>query len=185
VAYAHFKARVPDDSITIVPYDPDWVGRFEVERALLEGVLTPWLEGRIHHIGATSVPGLAAKPIIDMMAGVRDLDEARAAFDLLREQSYVHAPHRPSIAHHFSKPSRRLSELTHGLHLTHPGSDLWLERIAFRDALRADAALVAEYEVLKLRLAQEHADDFRAYTTGKRAFVGRVLSTVGLEFGRR
>ena len=119
-------------------------------------MLAPWLESGIHHVGATSVPGLAAKPIIDMMAGVRDLEEARAAFVPLREHSYVHTPHRPRIAHHFSKPSPRLSEMTHSLHLTRPGSDLWRERLAFRDALRVDPALVAEYEALKRGLAKAH-----------------------------
>jgi GrpB-like predicted nucleotidyltransferase (UPF0157 family) len=120
-----------------------------------------------------------------MMAGVHDLEEARPAFEPLREQSYVYTPHRPGIAHHFSKPSAQLSEVTHGLHLTQPGSDLWNERLAFRDALRADPALAAEYETLKLRLAVEHPDDLTAYTAGKRAFVGRVLATAGVEFGRR
>jgi len=174
-----------DESIVVVSYDPEWPRRFEAERALLERVLAPWLGGGIHHVGATSIPRLAAKPIIDMMAGVRDLDEARAAFDPLREHSYIYTPHRPGIAHHFSKPSARLSELTHGLHLTEPGSDLWRERLAFRDALRTDVALAAEYEALKLRLAREHRGDIAAYTAGKRAFVARVLANAGVEFGRR
>jgi GrpB-like predicted nucleotidyltransferase (UPF0157 family) len=173
------------DELIVVRYDPEWPHRFEAERALLERVLAPWLDGGIHHIGATSIPGLAAKPIIDMMAGVRDFDEARAAFEPLREQCYVYAPHRPGIAHHFSKPSDRLAEVTHGLHLTEPGSDLWRERLAFRNALRTDPALAAEYEALKLRLAQKHSEDVAAYTAGKRAFVGRVLASAGIEFGRR
>jgi GrpB-like predicted nucleotidyltransferase (UPF0157 family) len=176
---------VADERIVVVPYDPEWPHRFEAERALLEDVLVPWLDGGIHHIGATSIPGLAAKPIIDMIAGVRDFEEARAAFEPLRKQSYVHAPHRPGIAHHFWKPSLRLSEIAYGLHLTEPGGDLWRERLAFRDALRADPALVAEYEALKLRLAQEHHDDAAAYTAGKRVFVARVLASAGIQFGRR
>jgi GrpB-like predicted nucleotidyltransferase (UPF0157 family) len=141
-------------------------------------VLAPWLEGGIHHIGATSVPGLAAKPFIDMMAGVRDFDEARAAYGPLLVAGYAHTPHRPGIAHHFSKAG-------YGLHLTEPGSDLWNERLAFRDALRADPVLVAEYAALKLRLAEEYPDDIEAYTAGKREFVGRVLAIAGLGFGRR
>jgi GrpB-like predicted nucleotidyltransferase (UPF0157 family) len=176
---------VADELIVVVPYDPAWPHRFEAERALLQRVLAPWLDGGIHHIGATSIPGFAAKPIIDMMAGVRDFEKARAAFEPLREQSYVYAPHRPGIAHHFSKPSLRLSEVTHGLHLTEPGGDLWRERLAFRDALRADPALAAEYEALKLRLAQEHREDVAAYAAGKRAFVARVLASAGIQFGRR
>jgi GrpB-like predicted nucleotidyltransferase (UPF0157 family) len=176
---------VGDDRIFIVAYDPEWPRRFEAERALLERVLAKWLEGGIHHVGATSIPGLASKPIIDMMAGVRDLDVARAAFRALGEHSYVYAPHRPGIAHHFAKPSPRLSEMTHGLHLTEPGSDLWRERLAFRDALRADPGLVAEYQALKMRLAEMHRNDIEAYTVGKRAFVTRVLASAGLQPGRR
>ena len=90
--------------IVVVPYDPQWPRRFEAERALLERVLDPWLDGGIHHVGSTAVPGVAAKPIVDMVAGVRDLDESWAAYDVLREHSYIHAPHRPGIAHHFNKP---------------------------------------------------------------------------------
>lgn len=178
-------ATTSDELIAVLPYDPEWPRRFEVERSLLDSVLGPWLEGGIHHIGATSVPGLASKPIIDMIAGVGDFDEARASFESLREHSYIHTPHRPGIAHHFSKPSPRRSEMTHGLHLTEPGSDLWRERLAFRDALRADHALAAEYEALKLRLAHEHREDLAAYTAGKRAFVARVLASAGIELGGR
>jgi GrpB-like predicted nucleotidyltransferase (UPF0157 family) len=141
-------------------------------------VLEPWLAGGIHHVGSTAVPGLAAKPIVDMIAGVRDLDESRAAYDVLREHGYVHAPHRPGIAHHFTRPG-------FSLHLTEEGSDVWSERLAFRDALLADAALAAEYEALKRALAKRHGDDLDAYTAGKRELVGRVLRQAGLRLGRR
>jgi GrpB-like predicted nucleotidyltransferase (UPF0157 family) len=164
--------------IRVVPYDPEWPRLFEAERAQLARLLEPWLEGGIHHIGATSVPGLAAKPFVDMMAGVRDFAEARPAYEPLFAEGWEHTPHRPGIAHHFSKPG-------FGLHLTEPGSDLWNERLVFRDTLRADPDLMAEYAELKLRLAQEHPDDPEAYLAGKREFVGRVLASRGLEFGRR
>ena len=118
---------MPDDPIVLVPYDSEWAPRFEVERARLERVLAPWLTAGIHHIGSTAIRGIAAKPIIDMLAGVRDLEEARAAFEPLREEGYVYTPHRPGIAHHFEKPSARSPE--YNLHLTEPGSDLWRERL--------------------------------------------------------
>jgi GrpB-like predicted nucleotidyltransferase (UPF0157 family) len=174
---------VTDEPVVVVPYDPEWPRLFDAERELLDTVLAPWLDGGIHHIGSTAVPGVAAKPIIDMVAGVRDLEEARAAFDPLRSQFYLYSPHRPDIAHHFVKTS--LAAVTHGLHLTEPKSDLWRERLAFRDALRRDPALTAKYQALKLRLAEAHHDDIDAYTAGKRDFVARVLASSGLELGRR
>lgn len=164
--------------ITVVPYEDEWPQRFEAERVLLERVLAPWLDRGIQHVGSTAIPGIAAKPIIDVMAGVRDLDDARAAFAALREQSYVHAPHRAEIAHHFAKPS--LETPAYGLHLTEPHSDLWEERLAFRDALRTDPTLAAEYEALKLRLAELYSDDMAAYTRSKRPFVARVLASAGI-----
>lgn len=170
--------------ISVVAYDPGWPHRFDAERLVLERALAPWLSGGVHHVGSTAVPGLAAKPVIDMVAGVRDLAEARAAFAPLREHSYGYEPHRPH-AHHFRKPAASTLELrTHHLHLTEPDSDLWRERLAFRDALRADPALVAEYQQLKQRLARQH-DDVAAYTADKRAFVARVLAAAGITLGAR
>ena len=87
----------------VVPYDPEWPRLFEAERARLERVLAPWLEQGIHHVGSTAVPGLAAKPIIDMIAGVGDLEEARAAFEPLCSLGYEYREHRPE-AHCFWKP---------------------------------------------------------------------------------
>jgi GrpB-like predicted nucleotidyltransferase (UPF0157 family) len=179
-----YAIRVVQSSrLVVLPYDPEWPRRFEAERALLEYVLAPWLEGGIHHVGSTAIPRIAAKPIIDMVAGVRDLEGARAAFEPLGKQSYVHDPHRPGVAHHFVKPSPDSPE--YGLHLTEPESDLWRERLAFRDALRGDADLASEYEQLKLRLAEVFHDDGAAYVAGKRDFVVRVLASAGLQPGRR
>ncbi|HVM16574.1 MAG TPA: GrpB family protein [Gaiellaceae bacterium] len=158
--------------VVVVPYDPEWPLLFERERELLERVLAPWLSGGVHHIGSTAIPGIAAKSSLDLMAGVRDLEEARAAVEPLRARGYEHAFHRLD-ALWFRKSGA-------ALHLTEPASPLWRERLAFRDALRADPALAAEYEALKLRLAREHPHDRRAYTDGKRAFVAGVLAGRGI-----
>ena len=171
--------------IAVVPYDAEWGHRFEEERALLEHVLAPWLEGGIHHVGSTAVPGPGCEAVRRHDRRRSRLRRSGAAYAPLETQGYVHTPHRPGIAHHFSKPSADLAELTHGLHLTEPGSDLWRERLVFRDALRGDPALAAEYAALKLRLAQQHPHDAGAYTHGKRAFVARVLAEHGLAPGRR
>ncbi len=160
--------------IVVVPYDPEWSRLFEAERERLELLLAPWLDGGVHHIGSTSISGIAAKPLIDMLAGVRDLEEARAADAPLEADGWVSTPHRPDVAHHFSKGM-------YGLHLTRRGSTLWRERLGFRDALRSDRELAREYEELKLRLARE-ASDARAYADGKRAFVHRVLVAADVDF---
>ena len=163
--------------IAVVEYADDWPRRFESERARLAPILRPWLAADIEHIGSTAVPGLAAKPTIDMLAGVRDLEEARAAFAPMEAAGYAYRPHRPE-AHLFVKLP--VETRTHGIHLTEVGSDLWVERLAFRDALRADAELAEEYAALKRQLASAHPDDMRAYTDGKRAFVARTLASQGV-----
>lgn len=167
------------ERINVVPYDPRWPELFAAERNLLAQVLAPWLADGVHHIGSTAVPGLAAKPLIDIIAGVRNLQESRAAYEPLEEIGYVYAPHRPTEAHHFAKPSANWWERTHNLHLTEVGSALWRERLAFRDALRADPALAAEYAELKKRLADQ-CEDGADYSARKRGFVERVLVSAGV-----
>jgi GrpB-like predicted nucleotidyltransferase (UPF0157 family) len=170
---------VAEEARAVLPYDPERAHRFEVEQAVLEGVLAPWLAGGIHHVGSTAVPGLAAKPVIDMIAGVRDLKAARAAFKQLRSLGYQYREHRPE-AHCFHKPGgAQWWEATHHLHLTEPGSDIWRERLAFRDALRADPALVAEYQEWKLTHSRS-AGEVSPYIGDKRAFVARVLAEAGI-----
>jgi GrpB-like predicted nucleotidyltransferase (UPF0157 family) len=177
-AYLH---RVAAELVELVAHDPEWSACFEEERLLLERALAPWLAGGVHHIGSTAVPGIAAKPILDLMAGVHDLAEARSAFPTLERNGYRFSPHRPDESQHFVKPSTRFAEATHGLHLTEPGSRLWRERLAFRDALRRDPTLALEYGALKVQLARDHPEDITAYTGAKRAFVARVLAADGIE----
>jgi GrpB-like predicted nucleotidyltransferase (UPF0157 family) len=174
---------VPDGPTALVSYNSKWPRHFDEERALLEPVLAPWLEGGIHHVGSTAIPGVSAKPIIDMIAGVRDLEAARAAFEPLETLSYHHATHRPDEAHWFGKPT--LVDRTHHPHLTVPGSNLWREWLAFRDALRTDPSLATAYEALKLHLATEHPEDVVAYTRGKTAFIASVLADAGIELRPR
>ena len=164
-----------------VAYDPAWAALFADEAAVLEALLAPWLEGGIHHIGSTSVPGLAAKPTIDMLVGVADLERAREAFGPLAAIGYRYREHRPE-AHSFFKPGTASGwwDETHHLHLTEPGSDIWRERLAFRDALRADPSLVAEYARWKAENAAAPGAS-NSYVADKRPFVQRVLAAQGIE----
>jgi GrpB-like predicted nucleotidyltransferase (UPF0157 family) len=91
--------------IRLEPYDPGWASRFEAERDLVEQLLAPWLVGRVEHVGSTAVPGLEAKPILDMIAPVRSLPEASAAEQPLLSAGYGKGVHRPAEAHYFFKPA--------------------------------------------------------------------------------
>jgi GrpB-like predicted nucleotidyltransferase (UPF0157 family) len=165
--------------IEVSPYDPAWPAQFRAEAVALTELLTPWLAAPVEHIGSTAVPGLDAKPILDMMAGVRDLTTARDAIPVLTKRGYIHTQHRPATLS-FSKPRPEdPGRYSHHLHLTAPGSSLWRERLAFRDSLRADPALARQYQQLKKRLAAD-SPDMAVYTAGKREFVVQVLARAGV-----
>jgi GrpB-like predicted nucleotidyltransferase (UPF0157 family) len=146
---------------------------FEAERALLQRVLAPWLDGTIEHIGSTAVPGLMAKPVIDIMAPVRGLEVSRPAMAALASADYCYFRYKPDVMHWFCKPSPDVR--THHLHLVPKTRPLWSQRLAFRDELRRNQSLATEYAELKLRLAEHHRFDREAYTDAKTSFVHRVL----------
>jgi GrpB-like predicted nucleotidyltransferase (UPF0157 family) len=160
--------------IEIIHADPAWPGRFVQERALLHEAIAPWLTGGIHHVGSTAVPGLAAKPVIDILAGVESLDASRASFDRLAALEYDYAPYRTEEMHWFCKPGP--TQRTHHLHLVPTGSRRYREELAFRDALRSDGQLAGHYADLKQQLAVHHREDREAYTEGKAAFIAGVLA---------
>ncbi|MBL8340571.1 MAG: GrpB family protein [Rubrivivax sp.] len=159
--------------VEVVAYDPRWPVEFERESELIAKALAPWLVGPVAHIGSTAVPGLSAKPVIDIMAPVESLSAAWPAIAAAQQVGYVHFPYKPELMHWFCKPSPALR--THHLHLVPTDTALWRERLAFRNALRADPDLRAEYQALKLRLANQHGRDREAYTEAKSPFVAKVL----------
>ena len=171
-----------DATIEIVPYNPLWPTMFDAERTLLELALGPWLIGEIEHIGSTAVADLPAKPVIDIMAPVQSLEAARTAIAAATRAGYLYHPYQAEVMHWFCKPSPGYR--THHLHLVPYKSALWLERLAFRDALRQSPALVAEYAALKAHLAARFTLDRQAYTEAKGPFVQRVISQQ-LRPGRR
>jgi GrpB-like predicted nucleotidyltransferase (UPF0157 family) len=164
-----------DEPVRIVPYDPVWPDRFKGEKALLERSIATWITGGIHHVGSTAVPGLAAKPVIDILVGVEDLLSSRDCIEELAKLEYRYAPYRADEMHWFCKPDP--SRRTHHLHLVPSGSRRYRAELAFRDALRARPELAGEYAALKQRLAAAHAADREAYTEGKRDFIAKALGS--------
>jgi GrpB-like predicted nucleotidyltransferase (UPF0157 family) len=162
-----------DAPVDLVDYDPSWPLRFAHEERAIREVLGSFAAGPIEHVGSTAIPGVAAKPIIDIMVGVRSLEDSRAMVPLLGQIGYLYYPYRTDVMHWFCKPSP--SFRTHHVHAVPVGARLWKDRIAFRDHLRGDAALASEYTDLKRRLAITHRFDREAYTEAKGPFIARVL----------
>lgn len=164
-----------DEPIRLVPYDSSWPDQFAEEHDALDDAIGPWATGGIHHVGSTAVPGLEAKPIIDILVGVDSLDTSRACFDPVATLAYLYAPYLTDEMHWFCKPhpSRR----THHLHLIPTDSRRFRHELAFRDRLRADPEIAAEYAALKRDLARRFSNDRETYTDAKTNFIQLTLAT--------
>jgi GrpB-like predicted nucleotidyltransferase (UPF0157 family) len=162
-----------DEPIRVVAYDPRWPIRFERERALLEQAIGSWVVGGIHHVGSTAVPGLDAKPIVDILVGVVDLETSRACFEPLAQLEYLYAPYLAEEMHWFCKPDP--SRRTHHLHLVPHDSCRYRDELSFRDHLRANPEKARDYAELKRPMAALFKHDREGYTNAKADFVERTL----------
>ena len=151
---------------------PRWAELSAAEVDRLAAALAPWTP-RIEHCGSTSVAGLPAKPILDLLVGVPEPVDVPGLARELASLGYEHAPWAGVPGHEvFAKGRPR----THLLHVVPAAGAAWSRMLRFRDALRGQPALVAEYAALKRELAARFPNDRAAYTEAKGAFVARVLS---------
>lgn len=162
--------------IIIVEYDPRWLVVYEAERKQLTEILA----GRfadIQHIGSTSVPGLAAKPVIDIAVGLRSLADAAGCISILEKNGYIYEPELERAL-----PERRFlwrvsdTKQRYHLHLAEIQNPVLANPILFRDYLRRHAEEAAEYGRLKAELAIKCVSDIGAYVDGKTEFVERILA---------
>jgi GrpB-like predicted nucleotidyltransferase (UPF0157 family) len=169
------------EPIVIVDPDPSWPEQAAELRRQLAGLLARWLITDIHHVGSTAVPGLAAKPILDLMAGVQGLDAAPDIAAALAGHGWQYVPpERDQLRDHRRFFVQVVDGHRHAhLHLVRPDTDFWRQHLAFRDRLRADEALRTGYAELKRRLAGAHAGDREAYTEAKSDFIAQALSQRG------
>lgn len=167
----------PKVRVVIVDYDPEWPRLYEEERFRLNAVLGPTV-GTIEHMGSTSVPGLGAKPIIDIMVGVRDRAEADLFQRQLEPAGYLDVTPEPGETEWFYCLGRGTRDLYYHVHLVVEGSSHWRRQLAFRDHLRENPGVAAEYNELKRRLADDYGEDREGYTEAKTEFITRVLRKV-------
>lgn len=168
------------DRIAIVEYDPAWPLSFAEQSERLERVLRQWLIGPIEHIGSTSVPGLPAKPIIDMLARVADYDRCEGMFPRLAEVGWLPAPEPgDAAARKWSVCYPRVEYRTHHLHIVEHRSTGWPTLLAFRNHLRGCAEDRDTYARIKRDLAALDDQDRPAYRAGKAPFITEVLRKIG------
>ena len=151
---------------------PGWASLYDQDAARIAKALGSIVVA-IEHYGSTSIPGIKAKPVIDLLIGLPRLDDALAQVAAMERLGYDYAAQAGVPGHHvFGKGAAR----THLAHFVEHEGESWIECLRFRDRLRADADLALAYERLKVELAARHPQDRAAYTAGKSAFVASVLA---------
>lgn len=167
------QAAIHED-VDFQAYNDEWPAIFVAERDRLLSLL-PLSFVDIEHIGSTAVPGLMAKPVIDILAGVASMAEARSLSPVLLDAGYTtSAEFNATLSDRQWFMRWAEGRRTHHLHVVVHGGPAWTQRLRFRDALRSDAVLAARYAALKATLALRHGADREAYTEAKSAFVQSV-----------
>jgi GrpB-like predicted nucleotidyltransferase (UPF0157 family) len=177
---------VGDTQIHIADYDPRWPQMFEEEKKLIVEAVREWLVA-IEHVGSTSIPGIAAKPVVDICAGVRDIGEAYKTIFPLAQLDYrcmgeAGIPERLYFKKPADSKSLRLPgtvRRTHQIHMYETSNPEWERHLAFRDYLRENPDARDEYEALKRRLAADFNGDIEGYADAKGEFVERILRLAG------
>jgi GrpB-like predicted nucleotidyltransferase (UPF0157 family) len=158
--------------IIIVDYDPCWPAMFEKERARLQSSIGDWMNA-IEHIGSTSVPGLAAKPVIDILVGVRALGDADThCIAPIVNLGYEYVPEFENVMPYrrFFRRSATDGLRSHQIHLVEKDTDFWHRHLLFRDYLRTHPARAQEYAALKRHLAPQFTD-VNDYADAKTDFI--------------
>jgi GrpB-like predicted nucleotidyltransferase (UPF0157 family) len=170
-------ASVAPEPVIIAPYDPRWPKRFAREQERLCAVAGSSFVA-VEHVGSTSVPACSAKPILDIMAGIRSLAEFPALIAPLASLGYEYVPGQERLIpeRRFLRRPSEPRPRTHHLHVVEMASSFWRDHLLFRDWLRSHPEDVQRYERLKLELATRHRQDRAAYTEAKTGFIEGILA---------
>ena len=161
------------EPLEVVDYDPRWPEQFKAERRIVAQALGP-LAVAIEHVGSTAVPGLAAKPVIDVQVGGAHIGDAAGCAERLIAIGWEYlGEHGIPDRHYFQRWSG--ATRTHHLHLVEFDSEMWCESVLFRDYLRCHANAAREYAELKRALAARFRHDRPGYTDAKAPFIEAAL----------
>ncbi|MBW4091730.1 MAG: GrpB family protein [Proteobacteria bacterium] len=172
-----------EDDVQLLPYDPAWPGMFAQEAALLRQALPAGLVIGIEHFGSTAVPGLVAKPIIDILIAVASLPRAREeAVAPVCGLGYLYWEDNPKRDRMFfvkGMPPHG-ARRTHHVHLTEAGGEMWRRRLALRDHLRTHPDEARRYAAVKRELAVRYPTDREAYTDAKSVYLEPLYRRIGV-----
>lgn len=161
--------------VEIEDYRPEWAEIFEFERATIIETCRPWLM-EVHHVGSTSVPGLAAKPILDIMPVVASPDDGENAVEPMTNLGYRYRGENGLPGRFYFDKIVDGRTVVHCHMYPQDHSDV-RKLVAFRNRLRTHGETAYEYERLKRKLASKHRDDRESYTDGKSAFINDITAT--------
>lgn len=163
--------------VEVLDYDEQWPEHFNVIKKVIWPSIAAVAKS-IEHVGSTSIPGLAAKPIIDVTIVVNSDENLKLVISKLATLGFIH---RGDLGIHGREAFTRLEGLPkHNLYACVEGCLPLRNHLILRDALRQSAVLRQEYRQLKLKLAEQYPDDIDAYVEGKSAFILSVLSDRGV-----
>lgn len=157
--------------IVLTPYDPVWPSRFDRESEFIRHALRPQT-AVIEHIGSTSIPGLAAKPVIDILLGLPSFDLAPVVVEQMVAAGFIYLPD-----YEDGMPFRRLfireeeGKRISNVHAVEVDTPFWIRHLAFRDHLRSNPETRMAYQQLKLDLASREWDSVNDYAQAKTDFI--------------
>lgn len=156
--------------VIVLAHDPEWAQRFKREAELVRVAL--WrIVSAIHHIGSTSISGIYAKPIIDMLVEVTAIEAVDECAQLLVEQGYEAMGEYGLPGRRYFRKNSKSGIRTYQLHIYAKGSMEVVRHLAFRNYLRSHPGIAREYSELKRKLAEQYPDDIQAYMDGKDPFI--------------
>jgi GrpB-like predicted nucleotidyltransferase (UPF0157 family) len=164
--------------VRLAPYTTDWERLFEEERTRLQSAIGEHVLD-IQHVGSTSIPGMTAKPIIDIAIAVESFEAASACIEPMKQIGYEYAGENGIPRRHYFV--KRDPSTTHHVHMLEQQSQEWENHLLFRDHLRSHPEAAEAYAALKTQLADELPRDRDAYTNGKAPFIKRILRLARLE----
>ncbi|MBU2546744.1 MAG: GrpB family protein [Gammaproteobacteria bacterium] len=162
--------------VVISPYDDNWPKKFTAEKELILSVIAD-KNVVVEHIGSTAIPGLAAKPIVDIMVGVKTLAIADACIKPLESIGYEYIPNleKNFPRRRFFHKGPNLPNKHFHLHMVEINGSFWQNQLFFRDYLRNNLKALAEYQQLKKDLAEKFQDDVSGYCEAKSEFIQKIL----------